>query len=76
MGRDYKKIRAWQLSDELASSVYKGTLNFPKEELWGLTSQMRKAAISVPANIVEGAVRNHLKEYFNSFISLWDHLLN
>lgn len=63
MGRDYKKIRAWQLSDELAFLVYKATRHFPKEEMWGLISQMRRAAISVPANIVEGSARNHTKEY-------------
>jgi len=63
MGRDYKRIRAWQLSDELAFSIYKTTKHFPKEEMWGLTSQMRRSAISVPANIVEGSVRNHKKEY-------------
>ena len=51
------------MADELAFSVYKVTKQFPKEELWGLTSQMRRATISVPANIVEGATRNHRKEY-------------
>jgi four helix bundle protein len=63
MGRDYKKIRAWQLADELAISIYKVTNEFPKSEIFGLTSQMRRAAVSVPANIVEGAGRNHVKEY-------------
>jgi len=63
MGRDYRNIRAWQLADELAFSIYKATQHFPKQEMWGLTSQMRRAAISVPANIVEGATRNHKKEY-------------
>lgn len=63
MGRDYKNIRAWQLADELAFLVYKATQKFPREELWGLTSQIRRAAISVPANIVEGSARNHKKEY-------------
>lgn len=64
MGRDHKNIRgAWQLSDELALLIYKVTRNFPKEEMWGLTSQMRRASISVPANIAEGAARNHKKEY-------------
>lgn len=63
MGRDYKKIRAWQLSDELAFNIYKVTKHFPKEEMWGLISQMRRAAVSVPANIVEGSARNHKKEY-------------
>jgi four helix bundle protein len=51
------------LSDELALLVYKVTRDFPKEEIWGLTSQMRRAAISVPANIAEGAARNHKREY-------------
>lgn len=51
------------MSDELALLVYKVTRDFPKEEIWGLTSQMRRAAISVPANIAEGAARNHKREY-------------
>lgn len=63
MGRDYKKIRAWQLADELAISIYKVTMSFPKEEMFGLTNQMRRASVSVPANIVEGSARNHIKEY-------------
>lgn len=63
MGRDYKKIRAWQLADELAMNIYKATRSFPREEMFGLTSQMRRAAVSVPANIVEGSVRKHKKEY-------------
>lgn len=63
MARDYKKIRAWQLANELAINIYKATNAFPKSEIFGLTSQMRRAAVSVPANIVEGAGRNHEKEY-------------
>lgn len=63
MARDYKKIRAWQLADELAIMVYKATNEFPKSEIFGLTSQMRRAAISVPANIAEGSARKHTKEY-------------
>ncbi len=63
MGRDFTKIKAWQLSDELALLVYKSTKNFPKSELWGLTSQMRRAAVSVPANIVEGSARKNRNEY-------------
>ena len=58
MGRDYTKIKAWQLADELALLVYKATKKFPKSEIWGLTSQMRRATVSVPANIVEGSARN------------------
>ena len=63
MARDYKKIRAWQLADELAILIYKVTTSFPKEEMFGLTNQMRRASVSVPANIVEGSARNHIKEY-------------
>ena len=63
MGRDYTKIKAWQLADGLALLVYKATKKFPKSEIWGLTSQMRRAAVSVPANIVEGSARKNRKEY-------------
>ena len=63
MGRDYTKIKAWQLADELALLVYTATKKFPKSEIWGLTSQMRRAAVSVPANIVEGSARKNRKEY-------------
>ena len=63
MPRDYKKIKAWQLADELAIGIYKVTRTFPKGEIFGLTSQMRRAAVSVPANIVEGSARKHEKEY-------------
>jgi len=63
MARDYRKIRAWQLADELAFGVYKATESFSRAEAYGLTSQIRRAAVSVPANIVEGATRNHTKEY-------------
>ena len=61
MGRDYTKIKAWQVADELALLVYKATKIFPKREIWGLTSQMRRAAVSVPGNIVEGSARKKQK---------------
>jgi four helix bundle protein len=63
MARDYTKIKAWQLADQLALLVYKATKEFPKSEIWGLTSQMRRAAVSVPANIVEGSARRNRNEY-------------
>ena len=63
MARDYSKIKAWQLADELALLVYKLTKDFPKSEIWGLTSQMRRGAVSVPANIVEGSTRRKRNEY-------------
>ena len=63
MARDYTKIRAWQVTDELALLIYKATKEFPKSEIWGLTSQMRRAAVSAPANIVEGSARRKRNEY-------------
>jgi four helix bundle protein len=63
MGRDYTKIKAWQVADELALLVYKATKEFPKSEIWRLTSQMRTAAVSAPGNIVEGSARKNRNEY-------------
>lgn len=63
MGRDFRKIRAWQLADDLAVELYRITESFPKHEIYGLTSQLRRAVVSVPANIAEGAARGHKKEY-------------
>ena len=61
--RDHMKLRAFKLADELAVSVYNLTRQFPKEEIYGLTSQMRRAAVSVPSNIVEGCARESQAEY-------------
>ena len=61
--RDYRKIKAWQTADELAVKIYETTRQFPKEEMYGLTSQMRRAAVSAAANIAEGSARAHQKEY-------------
>ncbi|MDI6725424.1 MAG: four helix bundle protein [Smithellaceae bacterium] len=55
--RDHTKLRAFELADEVAILTYRETRNFPKDEMYGLTSQMRRAAVSVPANIVEGCAR-------------------
>jgi len=63
MARDFKKIKAWQKADDLAVKIYEITHGFPRSELYGLTSQLRRAAVSVPANITEGASRNHIREY-------------
>ena len=61
--RDHKKLKAFQLADELVLMIYKITRLFPKEELFGLTSQMRRAAVSIPSNIVEGCARESQSEY-------------
>lgn len=61
----YEKLLAWQLADELAWVVYLLTDKFPKHELYGLTSQLRRAVLSVPLNIVEGHARNNRNEFRN-----------
>jgi len=61
--RNHTKLRAFELADELAIMIYRTTKNFPKEEIYGLTSQMRRAAVSVPSNIVEGCARESQVEY-------------
>ncbi len=63
--RDYSKIEAWKLADDLAVTVYEHTRTFPREELYGLTSQLRRAAVSVAANIAEGASRDSKRDYLH-----------
>jgi four helix bundle protein len=63
--RDYTKIEAWRLADDLTVALYECTRFFPREEIYGLTSQLRRAAYSVPANIVEGASRESKKDYLH-----------
>ena len=58
----FKNLIVWQKSRDLAVKMYKITDEFPKSELYGLTSQMRRAAISIPSNIAEGYNRLHPKE--------------
>jgi len=61
--RDHTKLRAFELADDLAVMIYKMTRGFPKEEIYGITSQMRRAAVSVASNIVEGCARESHLEY-------------
>jgi four helix bundle protein len=62
MANSYKELRVWKRSIDLALAVYRHTENFPKHELYGLTSQLRRAAVSVPSNIAEGKGRSSDKE--------------
>ena len=61
--RDYKDLHVWQKGMELAKQVYLLTNRFPSEEKFGLISQMRRAAVSVPSNIAEGQARNTTGEF-------------
>ena len=79
--RNYKELKIWQKADELASLVYSLALMFPKEELFGLTSQVKRSALAVPANIVEGFYRGR-REFLHflvialSSLKETDYLLN
>jgi four helix bundle protein len=59
----YRDLEVWKISMQLAREVYQITEGMPKHEIYGLTSQIRRASVSVPANIAEGYGRNHRKEY-------------
>ena len=63
--RDYTKIKAWALADDLTVEIYRVTKTFPRDEMYALTSQLRRAAYSVPANIAEGAARSSKKDYLH-----------
>jgi four helix bundle protein len=63
--RDYTKIEAWKLADDLMLAIYERTRSLPREELYGLTSQLRRAAYSVPANISEGSARNSQRDHLH-----------
>jgi four helix bundle protein len=62
---DHKDLEAWKESMLLVEEVYRVSSAFPKQEVYGLTSQVRRAAVSVPSNLSEGAARNGNKEYIN-----------
>jgi four helix bundle protein len=64
-----KNLNVWQESMELVKNIYLQTQKFPKEEIYGLTNQIRRAAVSVPSNIAEGNGRKSRKEYIN-FLSI------
>lgn len=63
----YKDLIVWQRAIQLVKLIYQLTSNFPKEEIYGITSQMRRAAVSIPSNIAEGRRRGGKKE-FNQFL--------
>lgn len=67
--RDFKKYDIWLLSHSFTLEIYKLTNSFPKEEIYGLTSQIRRSCSSIPTNIAEGCGRNSDKE-FNQFLNI------
>jgi four helix bundle protein len=67
--KSFRDLRVWQAAMDLVEKVYRVTQTFPVHEAYGLTNQLRRAAVSIPSNIAEGHTRAHTKEYLN-FISV------
>jgi len=65
----YRELKVWRLAMELAEEVYKLCAEFPRQEIYGLTSQLQRAAVSIPSNIAEGQARNSNKK-FNHFLGI------
>jgi len=63
MVKSFRDLDVWRLGLELAETIYRGTAQFPKSEICGLTAQMRRAAVSIPSNIAEGTARNSTREF-------------
>lgn len=80
--KSYKDLKVWQKAIKLAIDVFNVTKKYPREEVYGMTLQTRRAGVAIPANIAEGYARGHLKEYiqflriaFSSGVELETHLL-
>ncbi len=69
--QSFKQLTVWQRSIEMVKELYKVTEQFPKSELYGLVSQMRRAGVSIPSNIAEGYKRKNIREYIQ-FLSIAD----
>lgn len=63
MEKPHKDLRAWELGRELVEAIYKLTTSFPDREKYGITSQLRRSAVSIPSNIAEGAARKNDAEF-------------
>lgn len=61
--RDYRELEVWQKAMDLVALVYRQTARFPREEMYGLTNQLRRASVSIPSNIAEGQGRRTTKEF-------------
>jgi len=69
MGQAFRDLQVWQRSMELAAEVYGASKAFPREELFGITSQLRRSVVSIPSNIAEGSGRNSSGE-FRQFLGI------
>jgi len=69
--KTHKDLEVWQKSIALVTAVYKLTQSFPKDEIYGLTRQIRRFAVSIPSNIAEGAERNHKTEFIQFLYNSW-----
>ena len=69
MSKPHKKLIAWRKSMDLVEKIYELTKNFPREEIYGLSSQLRRAAVSVPSNIAEGAA-DRSQVQFRNYLSV------
>jgi len=67
--KGYRDLRVWLGGVDLVTEIYRETQSFPPQEIYGLTNQLRRAAVSVPSNIAEGHAREHTREFLN-FISI------
>ncbi len=65
MEKPHRKLDVWQMAMDLVTQIYRATESFPREEKYSLTDQMRRAAVSIPSNIAEGAARQTKKEFVN-----------
>ena len=74
--KNFQDLRIWQKGIEVVKDIYILTKKFSKEELYGLTSQMRRSAVSVPSNIAEGLEDTIIKNTNNSCILQWEAVLN
>jgi four helix bundle protein len=73
--RTYKELIVWQKAMDLVEEVYKATRSFPREEIYGLTSQLRRAAVSIPSNIAEGQGRSTTPDFLRHLSIAYGSLL-
>ncbi len=67
--KSHKDLEVWKKSIDLVTEVYSITKDFPKDQVYGITNQMQRSAVSIPSNIAEGAGRNSKKEFIHFFLS-------